>query len=75
MHSHPRGAFVEEGGDAFPAVGDVLNDDYRDALRVGLRDRTFDIFQRCPGIPQRKLAVGKIVVLQVDDDQGALGWL
>jgi len=44
-------------------------------LGAGPGDRCLDVREDRVGVPQRELAAGKVVVLQVDDDQGALGGL
>jgi len=62
---------VEEGGDALGGVGDVLHVDDRDASGARLADCGDDVAQGSIGVPQRKQPAGEVVVLQVDDDQGA----
>lgn len=65
-------ALVEEGGGAFAGIGDVLDQDDRQALGLHPVNGGLDPLQRLFGLPEWEKAIGKVVVLDVDDDQGAL---
>ncbi len=68
MNFDARRSIVEKRRWAFGCVGNVLNDDDGNAMGLRLPNSLLDVGKDSVWIPQRELAIGEVVDLDVDDE-------
>ena len=71
MQFHATGPGVEERRDTAGCIGHVLHEDHRYASCVGFLHGCDHRVEGSLGVPQGEGSAGKVVVLQVDDDEEA----
>ena len=64
MYVCTRSALVEEWGNS---LGNVLNVNDRNTMRVGLLDGLLNVLKNDIGVPERELAFWEVIVLKINN--------